>query len=154
MLFAPFSFQFCESVLLLHMFKNSRLYSILFNKCPRCHKGLFFTEKNPYKLSRFDKLHPCCSHCKEDFVREVGFYYGAMYVSYGLAVGFGIGLFLLMVVWAELSVVPFLICYSVLILLLSPWIFRKSRLVWINLFVGFKPEAMASDKKEEATVPD
>lgn len=129
------------------MFKATRLYSVLFNKCPRCHKGSFFIDSNPYRLKHFDKIHSHCSCCQEDFVREVGFYYGAMYVSYGLAVGIGIGLFLILVVWAGLNVLPFLICYSLLILFLSPWVFRKSRLVWINLFVGFNPESTCPEEK-------
>ena len=72
--------------------------------------------------------------------RETGFYYGAMYVSYGLAVIIGIAMFLMMVVLFKTEVLTFLIAYSVVILLLSPWIFRKSRLTWINLFVGYKKE--------------
>lgn len=129
------------------MFKATRLYSILFNKCPCCHKGSFFIDGNPYRLKHFDKIHSHCSYCQEDFVREVGFYYGAMYVSYGLSVGIGIGLFLILVVWAGLNVLPFLICYSLLILFLSPWVFRKSRLVWINLFVRFNPDYIGTEEK-------
>ena len=40
-------------------------------------------------------MHHHCPVCNESFERETGFYYGAMYVSYGLTVGFGVGLFLL-----------------------------------------------------------
>jgi uncharacterized protein (DUF983 family) len=120
------------------MLKHSRIYSILFNKCPACHKGDFFVVNNPYKLKQFDKMHVKCEVCDESFEREPGFYYGAMYVSYGLAVALGVGLFLAMVVLLDIGVLPFLIVYSVCILVLTPWLFRKSRLTWINLFVGYK----------------
>ncbi len=121
------------------MFKQSRLKSILFNKCPRCHQGQFFVSNNPYQLKVFDKMNARCSHCGESFEREVGFYYGAMYVSYGLAVAIGVGLFLLMVVLLSMDVLAYLIVYTISIILLSPLLFRKARLVWINLFVGFRP---------------
>jgi uncharacterized protein (DUF983 family) len=122
------------------MLKHTRLYSILFNKCPRCHKGDFFETNNSYRLKHFDKMHPTCKNCEENFNRETGFYYGAMYVSYGLAVLFGIALFLIMVIALDLEVLPFLIVYSISVIVLAPWLFRKSRLVWINLFVGYRRE--------------
>lgn len=77
-----------------------------------------------------------CPVCKSSFDREPGFYYGAMYASYGLTVAFGIGLFLLMVVLLDLGVLTFLFTFSAGIILLMPLLYRLSRLVWINLFVG------------------
>lgn len=122
------------------MFNQTRLYSIFFNKCPRCHKGQFFKSNHSYQLKQFDKMNEACSHCGENFNRETGFYFGAMYVSYGLAVIIGIAMFLMMVVLFKMDVLTFLIAYSIATLVLSPWIFRKSRLTWINLFVGYKKE--------------
>jgi uncharacterized protein (DUF983 family) len=120
------------------MFSQTRLYSIFFNKCPRCHKGQFFKSNHSYQLKQFDKMNDECSQCGENFNRETGFYFGAMYVSYGLAVIIGLVMFLIMVLLLKTEVFTFLITYSIIILLLSPWIFRKSRLTWINLFVGYK----------------
>jgi hypothetical protein len=77
-----------------------------------------------------------CSVCGEDFIRETGFYYGAMYASYGLSVIMGILLFLIMVPLLHLSILTFLVVFSILSLLLLPVIYRLSRLIWINLFVG------------------
>ncbi|MBP6756719.1 MAG: DUF983 domain-containing protein, partial [Bacteroidia bacterium] len=78
-----------------------------------------------------------CEHCGESFVKEVGFYYGAMYVSYGLNVALGVGLFILTVLLLNFSLIAFLITYAVLVLVLFPWMMRKSRLVYINIFVRF-----------------
>ena len=36
--------------------KGGKLYSILFNKCPRCHEGEFMTEKNIFKLNKAFKM--------------------------------------------------------------------------------------------------
>ncbi len=120
------------------MFKNTRLYSILFNKCPRCHKGDFFKTNNPFALKQFDKMYDKCATCNEDFTRETGFYVGAMYASYGLTVAYGLALFLIQVVLFDAKAFTFLITFSVSLLLMLPWLFRKSRLLWINLFVGKK----------------
>lgn len=119
-------------------FKQSALYSIVNNKCPKCHEGNFFETNNPYKLSRFDKMPHNCPVCNEDFERETGFYYGAMYVSYGLTVAFGVGVFLLVSVLLGYDVVTFLVTFGVLQVVLMPVFYRMARLVWINLFVKYK----------------
>ena len=119
-------------------YKQSALYSIVNNKCPKCHEGNFFETNNPYKLSRFDKMPHNCPVCNEDFERETGFYYGAMYVSYGLTVAFGVGVFLLVSVLLGYDVVTFLVTFGVLQVVLMPVFYRMARLVWINLFVKYK----------------
>lgn len=119
------------------MLKNTKLYSILYNKCPKCHQGDFFVEKNPYNLKRFTLMHEACSHCGESFNKEVGFYYGAMYVSYGLNIALGVGMFLLMVLILDLDVLVYLFSFLAAVLILFPWTLRKSRLIWINLFTKF-----------------
>lgn len=120
------------------MFKGTRLYSILNNKCPRCHEGDFFINNNPYDLKDLTKMHLHCPKCGEMYERETGFYYGAMYVSYGLNIALGVGLFILTVLLLDLSTTTFLFIFLGAVLLLFPWIFRKSRLIWINLFVHYK----------------
>lgn len=124
-------------------FKESKTYSVLANKCPKCHKGNFFVVNNPYKLSAFDKMNKRCPVCNENFERETGFYYGAMYVSYGLTVGLGVFLFVLLSVIFGMEMVPFLIAFSILLIALMPIIFRISRLVWINIFVRYKTQQKA-----------
>jgi hypothetical protein len=79
-----------------------------------------------------------CPVCNEDFERETGFYYGAMYVSYGLTVAFGVGVFLLVSVLLGYDVVTFLVTFGVLQVVLMPVFYRMARLVWINFFVKYK----------------
>lgn len=119
-------------------FSQSPLYSILNNKCPKCHEGNFFEINNPYNLKKFDKMHHHCPVCNESFERETGFYYGAMYISYGLTVGFGVGLFLLITVLLGYDVITYLIVFASLQVLLMPVFYRFSRLIWIHLFVKYK----------------
>lgn len=121
------------------MLKGTRLYSIFKNKCPRCQEEKFFVTDNPYDLQNFSKMNDHCSVCKESFSREPGFYYGAMYASYGLTVLMGLLLFVIMVWLMNLGLIVFLITFSLLVIVLMPVMYRLSRLIWINLFVSSKP---------------
>ncbi len=123
---------------------KTKLYSILHNKCPHCHEGNFFITKNPYDLKNFDKQPERCPVCHSSYMPENGFYYGAMYVSYGLDIALGIALFVLSNVIFSWGTTTFLILFVVSILLLWTIIFRKARLIWINLFVKY-------DKTKAAT---
>lgn len=118
------------------MLKNI-LYSVLWNKCPKCHKSDVFIANNPYNLKRFDKMHETCSCCGERYDREPGYFYGAMYVSYGLMVGWFV------ITWAantfivEASTEAYLIFLSVTVVLFTPLTFRMSRLLWMNMFTKY-----------------
>lgn len=120
------------------LYKKSKLYSILTSKCPRCSEGAFFKTNNPYNLKKFDKMHMRCPACNEDFERETGFYYGAMYVSYGLSVAFGLSVFLIMCMLLNFTEIEFLFTFIALLIISMPVLYRLSRLVWINLFVHNK----------------
>lgn len=120
-------------------YRQTKFYSILNNKCPRCREGNFFETNNPYDLKRFARMNSRCIVCNEDFKRETGFYFGSAYVSYALTVGFGIALYLLLCTWLKMETIPYLITFSVLLIILMPLFYRYSRLIWIHLFVKPKP---------------
>lgn len=119
-------------------YSQTKLYSVLKNKCPRCHEGNFFETNDPYDLKKFSRMNARCPLCNEDFQREPGYYFGATYVSYGLTVGFGIALFVLFCMVFNFGTIPFLLIFSALLILLLPLFYRFARLIWINLFVNFK----------------
>ncbi|HKC67667.1 MAG TPA: DUF983 domain-containing protein [Bacteroidia bacterium] len=116
---------------------KTKLYSVLHNKCPYCHEGDFFISKNPFDFKNFDKQHDNCPVCHNTYMPENGFYYGAMYVSYALDIALGVALFVLSNVIFDWGTTTFLILFVVSILLLWTIIFRKARLIWINLFVKY-----------------
>ena len=119
------------------MIKHSKLYSILFNRCPHCHKGPFFKSKHPYDLKLIGKMYDHCVVCNEDFEKESGYYLGAMYVSYAINIGLGISTFLLTVVLFDLEILTFLFIFLGSVLVLFPLNFWLSRLIWINFFVKY-----------------
>ena len=75
--------------------KESKLYGIFKAKCPRCHEGEFFKYKHTYHLNKITKIHDNCPNCNLKYMLEPSFYYGAMYVNYGITVGFSILVFLI-----------------------------------------------------------
>src|SRR5690606_25536733 len=64
--------------------KDSKLRSVIFQKCPHCHKGDMF--KHGALSLRFADMHKTCPACGFDFVQEPSFYFGAMYFSYAIQV--------------------------------------------------------------------
>jgi flagellar biosynthesis protein FliP len=83
-------------------------------------------------------MHNHCEVCQEDLRRETGFYFGSAYVSYGLTVAFGIGLFLVMCTWLNVDILTYLITFSIALVVLMPLFYRYSRLIWIHLFVRYR----------------
>ena len=118
--------------------KSSKLYSVFFNKCPKCHEGQFFQTNNPYNLKKFDKMNEKCSHCDQSFIPEPGFYVGAMYVSYGISVAVTSLYFFGLVIFLKVPATIVLAILVLNIILLMPISFRLSRLIWINFFVAYE----------------
>jgi uncharacterized protein (DUF983 family) len=119
---------------------TDKLFSVLNNRCPKCHKGYVFQGDNPFNLKKFDKMHLACQCCGETYVKEPGFFYGAMIVSYMLNGALFIFTFVGIYIPLDIEAIPFIITLSAIIVSLSPLTFRLARLVWLNVFVGYDPE--------------
>ena len=54
--------------------KESKQYSILFNKCPKCHVGKFWASDNPFKNMFFSTENTCksCENCSLTYELETG----------------------------------------------------------------------------------
>jgi uncharacterized protein (DUF983 family) len=117
--------------------KGSKLYSIFKNKCPRCHEGDFFVNENPYSFKNTLKIHEICSHCGLKYMIEPSFFYGAMYVSYGLTVAISIITFVILNFFG-LSLLPIFIAIIIVLVLFTPLTLWLSRLIYINIFVHYK----------------
>lgn len=120
------------------MSKPSRLGAILACRCPRCRKGEVFTH-SAFNLRKFDQMHEDCPVCGLHYEVEVGFFWGAMYISYGFSVGIilmaGILLYYLAndpPTWVYLTVV------AAAIIFLTPVLFRYARILMLYFFGGIK----------------
>lgn len=120
--------------------KNNKLYSILYNKCPRCHRGAFFKNKVSFNLIKVTELHLKCSHCNLKYMMEPSFFFGAMYVNYALAVVLFVVIFILSKVLLKLNILTSFIAVVIISLFMTPVTLRLSRIIWINLFVRYKKE--------------
>ncbi|WP_460913184.1 DUF983 domain-containing protein [Spirosoma areae] len=116
------------------MFYNSRLYSVLFNKCPRCHKGDFFIKSSAFNR-HFDDMHDQCSNCDLNFNPEPGFYWASMFISYTFYTIWILITFFIVVVWLEVDLNYYLIGLILTLLFLIPYFFRIARRTWLTIFV-------------------
>jgi len=117
--------------------KPSTLGAILHQRCPRCRFGRIFQ----YSVFRgFPKMFERCPICDLKFQREEGYFLGAMYISFGLA---------LMVIALVSSLLWFMTGWPItkdtimavlLFLPLAPTISLFSRVLWIYLDQTFDPD--------------
>ena len=127
-----------EKVIFLQMLKKgSKLNSILTGSCPRCQNESMYLEKNPLHFSKILKMNEKCSHCGLKYQIEPSFFYGAMYVSYGLNVALSIAAFIVSYVIFKSSIKVSFISIFITNVVLFPFVLRWARNIYINMFVSF-----------------
>ena len=67
-------------------YEPSKGLAIFKAKCPQCQSGKMF-KKSALKLNGFTEMFDTCNVCGLTFEVEPGFFWGAMYVSYGITTG-------------------------------------------------------------------
>ena len=119
-----------------------KIQSILFLKCPRCREGSLLVG-HPYQVRNLNKVNESCSVCQLNFKIETGFFYGSMYVSYGLGVALSITVYiflsLLGMVDKPLNIF-FIICGTLIVLM--PYINVLSKVIWSGLFLKYDPNSL------------
>lgn len=99
-----------------------------------------FLERNPYVLTKLFKMNERCSSCNTKYKIEPSFFYGAMYVSYGLGVAFAVATFIIAFVFLNASLSQTFLAIVVTLIVMMPVIIRLSRNIWINLFMSYDPK--------------
>lgn len=120
--------------------KGTKLFSIIYGKCPKCHEGDFFKYGFTFDPSKITKLHENCSNCGLKYMMEPSFFYGAMYVNYGITVAISVLVFLIAKLGFDLTLLSSFLTVLAALVLLAPINLRLSRILWINLFVNYKKE--------------
>lgn len=119
--------------------KGSKLYSIFKMKCPQCHEGDFFVSR-PYDLKKAGDIHYKCSECGLKYSPEPGFYYGAMFVSYGLGVGLFVAFWVIFnLFFPRISVGIQILIISLGSIFTAPYFYALSKIIWANIFIKSKP---------------
>lgn len=111
-------------------------------KCPKCRKGDMF-KNGTYSLSG-QKSYSNCPYCNFQFEIEPGYFYVAMFVSYGLNVAqmitFAVGTYMLTGSESPWLYVGILLGVA---FLLSPFNYRYSRVIllyWLTPNLNYDPE--------------
>ena len=110
-----------------------RLISLLRGKCPKCEKGNVFHSKGNIFLLRMPKMNETCSNCSHRFMIETGYFFGAMYVSYGLTIIEAILLFLILINFT-VSANMLVLSIAIFMILMSFINYKFSRLIWMYIF--------------------
>lgn len=130
--------------------KGKKLYSIFKGKCPVCHEGKVFKYKNVFHPSKFDKMNTSCERCGHKYEIETGFFYGAMYVAYALTVAISVATFVLTyLIYSETPYWVYIINILLVLIILAPVTFRAGRLIWMNFFSRYDPNAVKKFKNKE-----
>lgn len=122
--------------------KGSKLNSILTGTCPRCQEERMYIDRNPYNLPNLYKMHDNCSHCGLHYQLEPSFFYGAMYVSYGITVVVGVAAFIISKVFMGLELTQSFIAIILSLIITMPVTARLARNIYINMFVSFEKDAV------------
>src|SRR5919201_1897552 len=116
----------------------SRLGAMLRMRCPRCLRGKLFRGL----LDMWER----CPQCGLRFEREEGYFTGAMYASYLLALPLVFGIFGILWLFSSRTLVAaevLLVVTTVLTVPLVPLLFRYSRAIWLYFDWRFGPDREA-----------
>ncbi|MEL6865989.1 MAG: DUF983 domain-containing protein [Bacteroidota bacterium] len=121
--------------------KGSKAYSIFQFKCPRCHVGDLF-ETGTWSFQKSFDMPKRCPVCKQSYMPEPGFYYGAMFISYAITGWFALGFVGFCIVFLEMGVYSSFALLIFIFAVFFVWIFRISRAIWININVKYRADAI------------
>ena len=124
--------------------KGTKIYSIFTGTCPVCQNESMYKEQNPYKLRRIFQMHERCSHCNTKYKIEPSFFYGAMYVSYGVGIAFAVAAFVIGNLILKFNLLQSFFIIVGTLIVFFPVILRLSRNIWINLFMHYGKKKTAS----------
>lgn len=113
--------------------KPKSVISILKEKCPNCGEGHVFEQNT--KWYKLPVMNESCEKCSYRFDREPGYFLGAMYISYGLAVLEGLITFLICHFgFPQMETIWKPILIMAVILLCSMKNFKLSRVMYMHIF--------------------
>ncbi len=104
-------------------------------KCPQCQSGKMF-KKSVFKLNGFTDMFDNCEVCKLHFEIEPGFFWGSMYVSYGITTGMMlvIGVLVYIISGHEARFWGYIIPIFLAMFSSIPFTYRYSRVLMLYFF--------------------
>ena len=107
---------------------------IVKGKCPNCKSGNIFNRRGNIFLFQMPKMYERCKVCNFKFEKETGFFFGAMFVSYALAVAEMITSLIIFWLLLDLSPLNVFFIIALVAFISSTFNFRVSRAIWIYIF--------------------
>jgi len=92
-----------------------------------------------FNLMTAIEMNEKCSKCELRYMIEPAFFYGAMYVSYGVGILFGFIAFIISKLVFNTSLITSFIVIVATLVVFYGVIMRISRNIWINIFVSYNP---------------
>lgn len=129
----------------------NKLGGIVGGYCPKCRTGKVF--KNPFfKFKKQTEMNENCSNCGLKFEVEPGFFWGAMYFSYGFNVAFITTISILISFFTDnASIWLYMVWIVSTIFIFSTFIYRYSRLLMLTLFGGITYNESLDRKNQSST---
>ena len=91
-------------------------------------------------------MHESCTVCGQDFQKEPGFYWGAMYIGYMLSSGYMLTAMVICIFAFELSLTMSFVATIAAGLLIVPFFARMARSIWINIYVRMDRQLIKGKK--------
>jgi uncharacterized protein (DUF983 family) len=120
--------------------KGTKLNSILTGACPKCQKESMYFNKKWFSITNILKMNERCSHCDLKYQIEPAFFFGAMYVNYGLNVALIVVTFIIAFLGFHANITSIFVSVIVVLIAFFPISIRLSRNIYINLFVSYNPD--------------
>ena len=125
---------------------DSTTAALLALRCPRCHRGPLF--KHSAASLHFAEMYDACVVCEQTYEPEPGFYYGAMYLSFGFSVMiFAIVGVLLYNFAGDPDTWVYVAVVFGVTLLTTPLVFRYSRAMMLYFFGGARYDPRRSQAR-------
>ena len=112
------------------------LKSLVAGRCPRCKQGRVFKAG---LIGWVGAMNDRCGVCELRFLRESGYFLGAMYVSYGIGVVTVLPVAILLAVVLEWPLAIVLVISFLQTFISVPLFLRFSRLIWLNVDQAIDP---------------
>jgi len=125
--------------------RMNRSKAILQGKCPRCRSGEMF-RYSLRNILKFHYMHEKCPCCNLRFQVEPGFFFGAMFISYGMVVAIVLILGFIFFFSFDPDLWIYTLAVSFAVLLFLPLIFRYSRILFLHWFGGIDYESIWKTK--------
>jgi hypothetical protein len=93
------------------------------------------------QLRKFSEMNATCSSCEASFEPEPGFYFGAMYVSYGFTIVLFISIWAILRFFFNPSDLVYIIAIVAAAAVSTPISFRYSRILFLYWFGGLGRKA-------------